>query len=914
MNDQPPNEKPRRIGPYAIDRELGRGGMGVVYLGHDTRLDRAVAIKMMPEHLASDPERLGRFEREARVLASLHHPNIAGIHGVEEEGGARFLVLEFVEGASLSDRLDAGPLSVDDALEIAIQVAAGIEAAHEAGVVHRDLKPANVIVTPDGRAKVLDFGLARRDDTSTSSSSSPSVSGSESMTATTPANHSPTMSGVIMGTAAYMSPEQARGRRVDKRTDVWSFGVLLFEMLTGESPFRGETVSDSIGAVLHKDADLDALPAGTPPMVRHVLRRCLARDRDKRYRDIGDVRIELEAALADPESAAARGGAADGAGAVGPSRRPFPAALVLGVAVVALALGAGAAWLLRPSEPAVPAPPSVSFAKITDFAGVELHPALSPDGGTIAYVALDEDTGAPAIHSIRVGGFNPRRLSPNEPYADRAPAFSPDGSLIAFRSERSGGGIFVMGATGESPRRVTDFGHDPAWSPDGARLVFAEEEVLSPLARLSTSALWVVPIDGGEPEQIYEGDAVEPAWSPDGERIAFWTLREGGERDLYTMPATGGEPVAVTADAATDWNPAWSPEGRHLYFVSDRSGPMNVWRIPVDAETGGAAGPPESVTRGSGAWLGWISLSGDGSRIAFISQTFSSSLKRLRLNAGSEASGATTREPDRILGGSTILASIDVSPDGEWLAAQTSGREDIVLIRSDGSERRRLTDDPHRDRQPRFSSDGSTVLFYSDRSGEYAAWTIGVDGGNLQRLVPNGDLRMAAMTRWGPGERSVFAIDGTTAQTHVADLTVPAAERRWERFEPLIGEEGTLIPFGWSPDGSILALADPSRPDAPLVLHSAETGRLERAELDIPGLRSVDWLSEGPALLLLANDGWHRYDVSTGRTTLVRAMDLSPDIGGGFALAPGDDVVYFPAVEQEADVWVMDVSTGQGPR
>ncbi|MHC4976986.1 MAG: serine/threonine-protein kinase, partial [Planctomycetota bacterium] len=247
-------EQGSQLGPYTIAREIGRGGMGVVYLARDTRLDRDVAIKSLPEHLATDPDRLARFEREAKALAQLHHENVAGIYGVEEQNGAKFLILEYVEGETLADRLDRGSIPPDEAIEIATQIAAGVEAAHEAGVIHRDLKPANIKFDGEGKAKVLDFGLARADESSTTGSSM-----SQLPTLTTPA-HTPTMAGVIMGTAAYMSPEQARGRKVDKRSDIWSFGVVLYEMLTGAGPFRGETVTDSIGAILHKDVDLNALP------------------------------------------------------------------------------------------------------------------------------------------------------------------------------------------------------------------------------------------------------------------------------------------------------------------------------------------------------------------------------------------------------------------------------------------------------------------------------------------------------------------------------------------------------------------------------------------------------------------------------------------------------------------------------
>lgn len=273
------------LGPYVIEREIGRGGMGVIYKGRDERLGRAVAIKSLPEHFADDPGRLARFELEARALAQLNHPNIAGIYGVENLNGRKYLVLEFVEGETLADRLEAGPIPVDDAIEIADAIAAGIEAAHEAGVVHRDLKPDNIKITPDGNVKILDFGLAK------STKLSATGIDHDSPTLTTP--HSPTIPGAILGTAPYMSPEQARGKIVDKRTDIWSFGVVLYEMLTGMRPFDGETATDAIAAILHKEIDFDRLPANTPIGVRRALKRCLERNRDLRMRDIGDVRLEL---------------------------------------------------------------------------------------------------------------------------------------------------------------------------------------------------------------------------------------------------------------------------------------------------------------------------------------------------------------------------------------------------------------------------------------------------------------------------------------------------------------------------------------------------------------------------------------------------------------------------------------------
>ncbi len=279
-----------RLGRYEIVRMLGAGGMGEVYLARDTKLGREVAIKVLPEAFAQDSERLARFEREARLLASLNHPNIATVHGLEESDGLSFLVMELVPGLTLAERLARGPLPVDESLTVCRQIAEALEAAHEKGVIHRDLKPGNVKVTPDGKVKVLDFGLAKAFEAE-------GVAGdlTHSPTLTSP----PTRAGVLLGTAAYMSPEQARGKPLDKRTDIWSFGCVMYEVLTGKKAFGGETVSDTIGAIMRGEPDWSVLPDATPPAVYRLLRRTLEKDSRERLRDIGDARIEIEEALTD---------------------------------------------------------------------------------------------------------------------------------------------------------------------------------------------------------------------------------------------------------------------------------------------------------------------------------------------------------------------------------------------------------------------------------------------------------------------------------------------------------------------------------------------------------------------------------------------------------------------------------------
>ncbi len=478
-----------QIGPYQINQEIGRGGMGVVYLGHDTRLDRPVAIKALPEHLAQDPDRLARFEREARTLATLTHPNVAGIYGVEEHEGAKYLILEYVEGDSLAEVLDRGPMPVDDALDIAVQIALGVEAAHDASVIHRDLKPDNIKITPEGTVKVLDFGLAKSTETQTASSTNlPTI--------TSPAIlNSPTIPGAIMGTAPYMSPEQARGRTVDKRTDIWSFGVILYEMLTGIGPFRGETVSDSIGAILHKDVDLELIPAPTPSMVRHVLKRCLVRDKAHRLQAIGDARIDLEYARTEP----------DVVGSAKTAASPVRWALLAIAVVLAGALGFAIDWAMAPvaeSEGVLHVTVPIGVNPQLEAIGAF---ALSPATRSVAYISSypegESDDVPTAVYIRDLDSREPRLLAGTE--HARSLSYSPDGSQITFswfdpdsdvqevrRISVNGGPVLTVFS--DRSGREYDINNPPLWISDDEILVFSED----------TTTVYKVPVAGGKPVEL----------------------------------------------------------------------------------------------------------------------------------------------------------------------------------------------------------------------------------------------------------------------------------------------------------------------------------------------------------------------------------------------------------------------------
>ena len=600
----------KTLGHYEILEPLGKGGMGEVYRARDTNLDRDVAIKVLPEDFAEDTERLARFEREAKLLASLNHANIAAIYGLEDEGDQRFIAMELVEGETLAERISrSGRIEAEEALEIARQVAGALEAAHENGVIHRDLKPANVIVTPEGKAKVLDFGLAKAYE----ADGAPSEISAD-------LSHSPTMAaatrtGVIMGTAAYMSPEQAKGKPLDKRTDIWSFGTLLYEMLTGQQPLARDNFQETLAAILRDEPDWESVPERLPFTVRHLLRRCVRKDPTHRLRDIGDARIELEDAIRQPEGLLAP--------VIDPPGRTQPASwnrwMVVAVVVAAIFWGSWTqfgSWGSSSSDLALP--PRVTQTQLTNTQGAEFGGTISPDGEWFAYASQAGDEANIFLQSV--GTRSPIAIA----HDGVSPVFSPDGSQIAFSAPPTagvpteGGGISIMGRTGDDVRRLTDFGFNPAWSPDGKKIVFGEEFVISnPYTRTAIGFdLHVVEVASGTVSPLPVPDGVQPTWSPHGNRIAYWSI-VAGQRDVFSVPAAGGDPVPVTNDGAVDFSPAWSPDGNWLYWASNRGGAMAIWRVAIDEVSGDVLGDPQRITTGGLSEPGMLSISTDGTRLIY---------------------------------------------------------------------------------------------------------------------------------------------------------------------------------------------------------------------------------------------------------------------------------------------------------
>ena len=871
----------QRLGPYEILAPIGAGGMGEVYRARDPRLERDVAIKVLPEHFTGDADSLARFQAEAKAVAALSHPNILAIFDTGQLGDQLYVVTELLEGETMRARLRQGPFGVRKAADHAARVAEGLAAAHEKGIVHRDVKPENLFLLNDGRVKILDFGLARQD---------PVIAGSGDLSSS-PTAARPTNPGAMIGTVGYVSPEQAKGEVADHRSDIFSLGAVLYEMLRGERAFKGSSPAELLSSVLRDEPEAPSLK---DPRIPHALdlivHHCLEKSPDQRFQSARDLAFHLDSLAG--ASASQRSGTL-ALPAPRPRRGLRVAVPIAGLALAALAFEAGRRTGLASGGGARGAP--LTFQQVTDHPGEEREAQLAPGGESFVFVS--DSSGNADIYVQRVGGRNALNLTKDDPEIDESPAFSPDGERIAFRSERDGtGGIFVMGSTGESVRRLTDFGHDPAWSPDGKLIVFSNQPGQAPYSRVTPAYLFAVPAAGGEVRQLTKaGDAVQPLVSPGGRRIAFWGLREGSsQRDLWTIPADAtGEPVAepVTSDAILDWDPVWSPDGTQLYFSSERGGSMNLWRVAIDEATGKTRGAPQPVTTPSRT-SGSISFSRDGRQLMFVSSDRRSTIQRSRLDP---ASGRVAEPPRPAFTGSRVIYTQDISPDGQWIAfTMIGGREDLFVVRSDGTGYRQITDDADRDRGPKWSPDGKRIAFYSDRGGRYETWTIRPDGSGLEQLTrTTGQARVEVV--WSPDAKRIATSDGTL--TWIEDLTQPAGTRRDESLPPLQGGRA-MQPRSWAPDGSALAggLTFYSSPTSVTLLYDF-AARDYRA---LPEGRGWPvFMSDSRRLVVARHDQIVVLDTRSGRATpLIATAAHCP------SLSRDDRWLSYVETRSEADVWM----------
>jgi Tol biopolymer transport system component len=807
---------------------LGAGGMGEVYRGRDARLKRDVALKILPASFASDPERLARFEREAQALAALNHPNIAAIYGFEESTGAtgseRALVLELVEGETLAERIARGRVPTAEALTIARQIAAALEAAHEQGIVHRDLKPANIKITPDAVVKVLDFGLAKLSDTGGDSAGRvlPSGSANSSLAPTMAASMSPTMTspalttgaGMMLGTAAYMSPEQARGRTADKRADIWSFGVVLYEMLTGTRAFGGDSVTETAGAVIHKELDLTSVPQDLPPGAKTVLRRCLQKDPTQRVRDMGDVRLALDGAFTSETTAAAPAPARTG-------RRIIELAAV-GL-LAAIAAGAAVWWSTRTEPP-------VRYAIRLDVAAPErMGPfiAVSPDGRELAFIAADaSNVPRLLVHSLESG----------------------------------------------LTREITNAGSvstPPFWSPDSRWIAFAADGKLKRIE-----------ISGGAPEVLCDAaNMLGGTWTSDNV-ILFADFAKNG---IMQVPATGGTPVQRTRfdekrEEAGDFLPWALPDGRHfLYFKGGTPKVSGIYigslDVEADAQDRTRLMPAQQqvayVPPGTGSATGYLVFMREG---LLTAQPFDAERRQLR------------GEPMTIVeqvSRNQIFGSFSVSATGAlaYLRAN-SDVGSIVLVGRDGQATATIASSVKSASNPRLSPDGRSLAVVI--SGE--VWRYELDGRPPIKLTFNGRFLSPLWSRDGQrivtehsGQSQLSAVPsdgsgGTPQQTspkghfHPHAWTADGSEIIAAQLEDG-GAKTDLVRFPARADGQVQTIvatpisegfAGALSPDGRWLAYTSEsTGRAEIWVRPFPG--------PGPAVRLSLNGGTEPIWARNGR-------------------------------------------------
>ncbi len=905
-----------KIGNYEILALIGAGGMGEVYLARDARLDRQIALKILPAQFTQDPAQVERFEREARAASALNHPNIITIHEIGQEGDLHFIATEFIEGRTLREIIANERIQLRESLAIVIQIAGALQAAHAAGVVHRDVKPENVMARGDGLVKLLDFGLAKpaegdcglriadcglRVDKTPNLDFESTVERTHKSAIRNPQSAIPqrTDPRMLMGTLAYLSPEQARGDKVDHRTDVFSLGVTLYEMVAGARPFSGANSGDILDAILNREPEPIAIGESSAELYR-IIGRALKKDRRARYQNAGDLRDDLQRLARQIEAAEETG--------FGKKSRPrwWSGALTKEAALAAVIAVAIVAWVVwravasKPGDVSTPGPSpwiDAVSTKLTGYPGHEMFPSLAPDGRSFVFSRYRDNQYD--IFLQRVGEAEARNLTADSNEDDWMAAFSPDGSRIAFRSERDGGGVFLMDADGGNLRRLTKEGFNPAWSPDGKEIVYATSAANSPHARNNArSRLLAINVETRERRLIDIGsgkDAVQPSWSPNGARIAYWGLRDT-DRDIWTVPAAGGEPAPVTNDEATDWNPVWSPDGKYLYFASDSHGAMRFWRLPIDQTTGRVIGEREAVT-GAGAESWHPTFSRDGKRLAYVNYIVKENIQRVMFDP---QKGAIVGAMTPITSGERRVTAPELSPDGQWLAFYTFGspQEDLFVARRDGSESRQLTNDRRRDRVPRWSPDGKRIAFYSDRSRNYEIWAIYLDGGGLRRLTncaPNNCFYPA----WSPdGTRLAFYKAGVN--TFITELDKQSGGQT--PLPSRTDDEGHFELWSWSPDGQKLAGVWQAGKSSGVFTYSLAMRRYER--ITDFGSDPV-WLSDNYRLLFIFRHKLYLVDTRAKRPHEI----LSPaPLRVSLATPSRDDrQIYISVISPESDIQMLSL-------
>ncbi len=766
---------------YRIESKLGQGGMGVVYKARDEHLDRPVAIKVLTPEAVADPERKRRFVQEAKAASALNHPNIVHVYDIDTQEGINFIAMEYVEGKTLDQLIGRRGLKAGEALKYAVQAADALAAAHAAGIVHRDVKPGNLMVTEKGLVKVLDFGLAKL--------SEPEESEYFGSTKTMGPH---TEEGAIVGTVAYMSPEQAEGKKVDSRSDIFSFGSLLYEMLSAKRAFQKETRIATLSAILHQEPKpLGEVAEAVPQELDRIIAQCLRKDPGRRFQHMEDLRIQLEQLKEDLESGKLTAGPIPAAAA---RRKPWPVAIAAALLVL-LAVAGLIWWRNRPAS----APRTPALTRLTSDSGLTTDPALSPDGKLIAYASDRSGEGSLDIWRQQLDTGEAIRLTA-DPSDESEPDFSPDGSRIAFRSERDGGGIYVVSAFGGGePRLIARHGRRPRFSSDAKHIAYW-------VGWGAMGKVFVAPSAGGSLSAVQPDfdSARDPIWSPDGKHILFMgshTPNEGRPDpfDWWVAPRDGGPAVKTEASSIlgrhrlSDGRPsrvapaAWV--GDQVFFSAQRDDITNLWRLSVSPATRKAAGSPEQLTFGTSIERKPSVIS--GGRIAFASLTQNLNIWGVPIEANR---GRVKGEAQRLTHGA-FDAHTSLSADGRKLVftSTRSGNSDVWVKDLATSKETALTATPAREEQSEMTADGARICYMVVEAPQQTAiYEVNTNGGVPEKICdvcgrpwdwsPDGS-RILFLPFWPHPRMTLYILDVATRQK-TAYLEHPRYGLARARFSP----------------------------------------------------------------------------------------------------------------------------------
>jgi serine/threonine protein kinase/WD40 repeat protein len=845
----------KKLAHYEILEKIGAGGMGEVYRAHDTKLDREVALKVLPADMARDPQRLERFEREAKAVAALKHPNIVTIHSVEEADGLRFLTMELVEGKSLSNILPKEGLPLDRLFEIAIPLADAVSSAHAKGITHRDLKPDNIMIDGEGRLRVLDFGLAKLQD--------PQGLGASTQATTAAAV---TEEGKILGTVAYMSPEQAEGKTVDSRSDIFSLGTILYEMATGTRPFQGDTTISTIGSILKDEpASVTELNGSLPRHAGRIIRRCLAKHPDRRYQTALDLRNELEELKAEIESGDVE---AETHIAARPTRRLRPL-LFLGVGAVVAAV---VIFAIKPWKQSDSPAPIYTSRPLTATIAWDQDPNWSPEGEFIAFGRMTSGSMDVYVKPVAGGEAVVRAGGPAD---ETTPRWSPDGKYLAYVSgSEPGTFVFLVPPHGGEPRKLIETNiprlalrrvhqamGDRPWSQDGRTLL---------VSRVSSSgrmAIFRVDRDNGSSDQLTFPPAgsndVRASHSFDGDRIAF--VREINSRGtLMTMPSTGGSPEELLADQFTNGKPAWRPDNRHIVFESTCGGSNeNLWEIDV------ITGSKRQLTFETKSVQGFSVSSDD--RIAYSPFWHDTFLFTVDVETG-EHRQLTSHTKDNY--------GARFSPDGETVAYHSTrtGNSEIWLCHLNGRPETQVTDHPAWDLYPEWSPDGRRMLFVSDRDGgPVKIFIANRDGGNVQLLVDQpisfptqAPVNRTLIARWSPdGEEIAYLVAGD--ETESLWTIGPDGEGARRRLDHVTG-------FDWYRSNHHAVITRRRGSEEEMIAVDLETG--QEQTLFVGALTEFDVAPDGSAVAFCFGRGHTTMGLALLRLELPSDSDGLPRANG----------------------------------